>query len=80
MDSLFLVSTIMLINTTFLLLVGIAFSKDEFEKRSQWRIYKNNHIDWRNVDAGRFLFFLLSKIWLTSFCAFIIAYIGVKYV
>ena len=40
-------------------------SKDEFAKREQWRVdFPSGGIDWKQVDAGRFIFFVLAKLWL----------------
>ena len=80
MDSLLFISTISLLLISFLLIVGMVFSNDEFSMRNEWQVRKNNSIDWKKVDAGRFVFFIFSRAWLANFIVFMIAYIGVKYV
>ena len=80
MDSLFFASTLLLIVDSLLFVVGFVFSKDEFEKRNEWRVIKNGRIDWKNVDAGRLMFFVVSRLWIACLAGFVLTYIGVRYV
>lgn len=80
MNNLLFIATLLLIASSFLIFVGYIFSNNEFSQRNEWMVYHAGRIDWRKVDASKFMFFVLVRTWFASFALFIIAYMGVKYV
>jgi len=76
--SLIFIAVLLFLVLSFILLIGIAFSKDEFNRRNSWKILRpaTRKVDWERVDAGIFAFFALFKLWQALGLFILVLYLG----